>query len=82
MQEKTEILMYQTQDGVTTIDVRFENDTVWLSIDQMAALFAKSRSTVNEHVLNIFSEGELSEDATIRKIGISDFSTNPPIFIT
>ena len=57
--------------------VQLDNETVWLTIDQMAELFNKSRSTVNEHILNIYSEGELTEADTMRKIGISDFSTKP-----
>ena len=57
--------------------VQLDNETVWLTIDQMAELFNKSRSTVNEHILNIYSEGELIEADTMRKIGISDFSTKP-----
>lgn len=57
--------------------VQLDNETVWLTIDQMAELFNKSPSTVNEHILNIYSEGELTEADTMRKIGISDFSTKP-----
>lgn len=74
------ILIYQTEDGKTKIQTRLENETVWLSIDQMSELFQKSRSTINEHILNIFSEGELNEDVSQRKIGISDFSTKPTNF--
>jgi hypothetical protein len=54
-----------------------EDETVWLSIDQMADLFQKSRSTVNEHILNIYEEQELDSQLSIRKIGNSDFSTKP-----
>ena len=54
-----------------------ENETVWLTIDQMALLFGKSRSTINEHILNVFQSGELNECDSVRKIGISDFSTKP-----
>ncbi|MFR9600157.1 MAG: virulence RhuM family protein [Rikenellaceae bacterium] len=75
-----EIIIYQTQDGATKVDVRFEDETVWLTIEQMAELFGKSRSTVNEHILNIFDEGELEKDRSVRKIGISDFSTKPTNF--
>ncbi len=75
-----EIIIYQTQDGATKVDVRFEDETVWLTIEQMAELFGKSRSTVNEHILNIFDEGELEKDSSVRKIGISDFSTKPTNF--
>lgn len=71
------IIIYQSDDGNTKIETRLEDETVWLTIDQMAELFQKSRSTVNEHILNVFDEQELSKDDAIRKIGISDFSTKP-----
>ena len=60
-----------------SIDVHFEGETVWLTIDDMASLFEKSRSTINEHILNIFEEGELEKENVVRKIGNSDFSTKP-----
>ena len=73
----SELILYTTEDGITKINVKLEDETVWLTIDQMAELFNKSRSTINEHILNIYSEAELLEAETMRKIGISDFSTNP-----
>ena len=76
----SEITLYTTEDGRTKIYVQLENETVWLTIDQMAELFNKGRSTINEHVLNIYSENELTESDTMRKIGISDFSTKPTNF--
>ena len=75
--EKNEIVIYQSQDGTIKVDVLFEGKTVWLTMDQMTVLFGKSRSTINEHILNIFKEGELVEEDSVRKIGISDFSTKP-----
>lgn len=72
-----EILIYQNQEGNIKIDVRLEEETVWLTQDQMALLFGKAKSTINEHILNIYAENELVEDLSIRKIGISDFSTKP-----
>ena len=77
---KNEILIYIAEDGKIKIETHFENETVWLSIDQIAELFQKSRSTINEHILNIYKEGELEEEETMRKIGISDFSTKPTNF--
>lgn len=74
---KGEILIYQNQDGNIKIDVRLEEETVWLTQEQMAVLFGKAKSTINEHILNIYAENELVEDLSIRKIGISDFSTKP-----
>lgn len=75
--QKSEIVIYKSEDGNIKVDVLFEDETVWLTIDQMSTLFGKSRSTINEHILNVYAEGELSETNTIRKIGISDFSTKP-----
>ena len=80
MDEQGNIIIYQSEDGVVRLDVRLEDKTVWLTIDQMAELFGKSRSTINEHILHIYEEGELEEDKTKRKIGISDFSTKPTNF--
>jgi len=77
MDEQGNIIIYQSEDGVVRLDVRLEDKTVWLTIDQMAELFGKSRSTINEHILHIYEEGELEEEKTKRKIGISDFSTKP-----
>jgi len=74
------IIIYQTDDGKTKIETRLEEETVWLTIDQMAELFQKSRSTVNEHILNIYEEQELEEQSSMRKIGNSDFSTKPTNF--
>ncbi len=73
----TNIIIYQTQDGQTKIETKLENETVWLTIEQMSELFQKSRSTINEHILNIYKEEELKKDDSLRKIGISDFSTKP-----
>jgi len=77
MISNNEILIYKSNDGSSDISVRLENETVWLTIDQMAELFDKSRSTINEHILNIYKEEELSKEDTIRKIGNSDLSTKP-----
>lgn len=74
-----EMLIYQSQDGTIKVDVLFQDETVWLSIDQMSQLFGKSRSTINEHILHIYEEKEL-EESSMRKIGISDFSTKPTNF--
>jgi len=75
--EDSSIIIYQTEDGTTKIETRLEDESVWLTIDQMAELFNKSRSTINEHILNVYKEGELVKEASSRKIGISDFSTKP-----
>ena len=75
--DESKIILYQTEDGKTKIETRLEDETVWLTIDQMAELFQKSRSTVNEHILNIYGENELESQTSMRKIGNSDFSTKP-----
>ena len=75
-----EVIIYKSDEGNANISVRVENETVWLTIDQMSDLFNKSRSTINEHILNIFKDKELLEDDTVRKIGNSDFSTKPTNF--
>jgi hypothetical protein len=64
--EKSEILIYQNQDGNIKIDVRLEEETVWLTQEQMAQLFGKGRSTITEHIGNVFKEGELDQNATRR----------------
>lgn len=60
--EKSNILMYTTEDGVTKVEVTFDNDTVWLSLDQIAELFQRNKFTISRHIKNIFSEGELKRD--------------------
>ena len=78
--EQGEVLLYQTEDGGTRIEVRMVDETVWLSQDQMAELYGKSKSTINEHIKNVYEEHELSEEATLRKFGNSEFSTKPTNF--
>ena len=62
-----EILIYQTEDGLTKLDVRMEDETVWLTQQQMAELFQTSRTNVVDHIKNIYEEGELDENSTCRK---------------
>lgn len=56
------MIVYQSADGQTHIDVRFENETVWLSLDQMAELFERDRSVIGKHIRNLFKEGELVKE--------------------
>jgi hypothetical protein len=65
--DKSEILIYQNPDGKIKIDVRLEEETVWLTQEQMAMLFGKGRSTIAEHIINVFEEGELEQNRTCRK---------------
>lgn len=69
-----EIAIFKTDSETINVEVLFEDETVWLTIEQMATLFEKSRSTINEHILHIFEEGELEQETAMRKIGNSDFS--------
>lgn len=68
---KGEIVIYKTKDGKTSLDVKLEKETVWLSQKQMAELFNKDVRTVNEHIKNVFKEGELEENSVIRKFRIT-----------
>ena len=70
MNHQNSIEIYQAQDGTTQVEVRFENDTVWLSQAQMAMLFGKDIRTINEHITNIFDDEELEKESTIRKFRI------------
>ncbi|WP_295666700.1 RhuM family protein [uncultured Haemophilus sp.] len=70
MNNQNPIEIYQAQDGTTQVEVRFENDTVWLSQAQMAMLFGKDIRTINEHITNIFDDEELEKESTIRKFRI------------
>jgi hypothetical protein len=62
----SEIVLYQSADGAIKIDVILENETVWLTQEQMCSLFGKSKSTISEHIKNIYEENELSRDSTVR----------------
>lgn len=62
---KSDIVIYQTEDGVTQVNVMFSEETVWLSLDQMADLFQRSKSTISRHLKNIFTEGELEQSSTV-----------------
>lgn len=75
--DNSEVIIYKTEDGLTQVDVTFEDDTVWLTQEQMAELFQKAKSTINEHISNIYKEGELQQQSTMRKFGNSEFSTKP-----
>ena len=66
----SEILFYQTEDGRNRIEVRLDDNTVWLSQRLLAELFQKDVRTINEHVQNIYEEGELAPESTIRKFRI------------
>ena len=73
---QSNIIMYTTEDGLTKIEVTFDEDTVWLSLDQMAELFQRDKSTISRHIKNIFTEGELRPEATVAKFATVQTEVN------
>lgn len=73
----SEIIIYTTEDGLNQVDVTFDGDNVWLTQEQMAELFQKAKSTINEHIKHIYEDGELQRASTMRKFGNTEFSTKP-----
>lgn len=65
MDQHGEIILYQSEDGLTKLNVNLRDDTVWLSLEQMSELFGRDKSTISRHIRNVFTEGELSEAATV-----------------
>lgn len=75
----SEMIMYQTEDGKTRIDVRLESDTVWLTQSQMAELFQRDRSVISKHIKNVFAEGELDEKSNVQILHIA--TSDKPVTI-
>ncbi len=71
-------ILFKTEDEKISVDVRLEDETVWLTQEQMALLFVKAKSTINEHIQNVFNEGELDETLCTQKFGISEFQQKAP----
>ena len=67
MKPKSELILYQTEDNRTRIEVRLENETVWLTLNQLVELFQRDKSVISKHIKNIFEEGELRSEATVAK---------------
>lgn len=63
--DKGQFLLYQTPDGNSQIEVKLQNDTVWLSLDQMAELFQRNKSTISRHIKNVLEDGELEEKEVV-----------------
>ena len=86
-EKNNQIIIYSTEDGEMKLEVKLENETVWLSQKQMAELFNKDVKTISEHIANIFIEGELEKNPTIRnfrivqKEGNRDVTSLPPVSI-
>ena len=78
-ENNTELIIYQTEDGRTKIDVHMENETVWLSLDQMAELFQRDKSTISRHIKNVFADGELLEEATVANFATVQMEGNREI---
>ena len=81
MENKSNIIIYKSNDGKISIDCIFNNKSVWLSQNQIANLYGRSTSTINEHIKNIFNEKELTLEQVSTKFGNSKFSTKPTTWI-
>ena len=73
MNNNNEIIIYTTDDGMTKVQATFDGDTVWLSLDQMAELFQRDKSTISRHIKNIFTEGELNKEVVVAKFATAGF---------
>jgi len=67
-EQDTKIIIFKTEDEKISVDARFDEETAWLSLDQMATLFERDKSTVSRHIKNVYEEGELEQSATVAKI--------------
>ncbi len=67
MENNSEIIIYQSHDGQTKVDVRIDGDTVWLSLNQIAELFQRDKSVISRHIKNVFDEGELEASSVVAK---------------
>ena len=72
-----QFLIYKSDNQDIKVDVLLKDENIWLTIEEMGKLFGKGRSTINEHILNIYKDGELEKETSMRKIGKTDFSTKP-----
>ncbi len=68
----SEIIIYQTEDGQTKIETRYDNETVWLTQEQIVLLFQRDQSVISRHINNIFSEGEMDNESNMQKIHIAN----------
>ncbi|RLD57756.1 MAG: cell filamentation protein Fic, partial [Bacteroidetes bacterium] len=75
-----QIIIYKSENGKTKLQVNLKDETVWLTQEQMAILFGKAKSTINEHIKNIYKENELIETETMQKFGNSEFQQKAPFF--
>lgn len=77
LKNKDNFIIYTTDDNNIDVEVYLEDENLWMTQEQISKLFDKAKSTINEHIKNIYDEGELKQEVTMRKFGISEFSTKP-----
>ena len=80
MNENNQIIIYQTEDGQTQVDVRLENETVWLTTSQMAMLFDREESNIRRHVINVFKEGELEKENNVHFLHVNGVKKPVPFY--
>lgn len=80
MNQDNQIIIYQTADNQTQIDVRMENDTVWLTTHQMAMLFDREESNIRRHVINVFKEGELEKENNVHFLHVNGVKKPVPFY--
>ena len=80
MNDTNKIIIYQTEDGQTLVDVRMENDTVWLTTNQMAMLFEREESNIRRHVINVFKDGELERDSNVHFLHVNGVKKPVPFY--
>ena len=80
MNESNQIIIYQTEDGQAQVDVRMENDTVWLTTSQMATLFEREESNIRRHVINVFKEGELEKENNVHFLHVNGVKKPVPFY--
>ena len=80
MNENNQIIIYQTEDGQTQVDVRMENETVWLTINQMAMLFDREESDIRRQVINVFKEGELDRENNVHFLHVNGVKKPVPYY--
>ena len=78
--EENKIVIYQTEDGQTQIDVRLENDTVWLNTNQMSILFDREESNIRRHIINVFKEGELVKENNVHFLHVNGVKKPVPFY--
>lgn len=76
MNTENNMVIFKTEDNQIAVDVRFYNESVWLTLDQMATLFERDKSTISRHIKNVFTEGELLQEATVAKFATVQMEGN------